>query len=288
MPIPYRMLAATCAVCLSLAGCITGGAGVAGPVANAELSAAEAPTYVDLVDLALAADTVAVVTITDQITLEPERAPDLASGMARLYIESAITSLLTAPRVTGQNLAFLVDVPLEADGKPPKLKKRSVLVMGDLSAVRPGELQLISSESMFPAGPTIEGRVREILLQLTDAEVPPAITGVRDVISVPGNLAGESETQMFVETATGAPISLSVLRRPGQAATWGISLGEIVDASAQVPQPGTLLWYRFACSLPRTLPASSYLQTDSRSREQARADYAFVLQQLGPCERRLG
>ena len=91
---------------------------------------------------------------------------------------------------------------------------------------------------------------------------------------------------MFVETANGAPVSLSVVRRPGMQPEWGVSLGEIVDTTARAPQPGTLAWYRFACSLPRELPQDAFLRSDRESVAQARADYAFVLEQLGPCERR--
>jgi len=77
-----------------------------------------------------------------------------------------------------------------------------------------------------------------------------------------------------------------VIRRPGMAPQWGVSLGELVDASAEAAQPGTLTWYRLACFLPRELPAGSFLQRDRASQDQARADYAFILSELGPCERR--
>jgi hypothetical protein len=76
------------------------------------------------------------------------------------------------------------------------------------------------------------------------------VTGIRDVMSVPGNLAGESETQLFLDTATGDPVSLSVVRRPGMQPTWGVSWSEIVDQSARPPAPQTVAWYR-----PRLLPA---------------------------------
>ncbi len=82
-------------------------------------------------------------------------------------------------------------------------------------------------------------------------------------------------------------MSLSVIRRPQMAPKWGISLGEIVNQDAVPPVPGTIAWYRFACFLPRELPESAFLQNDRESRYRARADYAFVLADLGPCERRL-
>ena len=67
---------------------------------------------------------------------------------------------------------------------------------------------------------------------------------------------------------------------------WGVSLGELVDASAQPPERDTLTWYRLACFLPRELPEDSFLQRDRASQDQARADYAYILSELGTCERR--
>ncbi|RPF71306.1 hypothetical protein [Aurantiacibacter spongiae] len=282
---PARLaLAGVCAGLL--AACATLPGGGRGDDLVAELPAGEAPTYVDLVEMAMAADTVAIVTVEDQIAFPTERAPDVPSDRVRLYIEALTRNLLVSPRALGETLTFVVDRDRDADGDPPSLERRPFVVFGDLSTRSPDALQLLSSRAMIPAGPTIENRVRAVLTQLASGDVPPAITGVRDVISVPGNLAGESETQMFVETETGAPVSLSVIRRPGMDPEWGVSLGEIVDQSATAPEPGTLTWYRFACSLPRELPADAFLQTDRSRQAQAREDYAYVLADLGPCERR--
>ena len=255
-------------------------------VETPELSTAQAPTYADLVTMAMAADTVAIVAVEEQIAFPPERAPNVPPGQVRLYIESLTQNLLKAPNGVGESMVFVVDQRRDADGDAPDLEDRRFLLFGDLSTSQPGALQLLSSSAMLPHGPRIEERVRRVLTQLAAGNVPPAITGVRDVISVPGNLAGESESQMFVETTTGAPVSLTVIRRPGMAPEWGISLGELVDASARPPERETIAWFRFACFLPRELPNDSFLQRDRASQDQARADYAYILDQLGPCERR--
>ncbi|MEL1251700.1 hypothetical protein [Aurantiacibacter gilvus] len=254
--------------------------------AVSELPASQAPTYADLVTMAMQADTVAIVQVEEQIPFPPERAPGVGPGDVRLYIEALTQALLKAPTSIGETVVFVVDQRRLADGDPPDLEERRFLLMGDLSTTQPGALQLLSSRSMLPHGPRIEARVRRVLTQLASSDVPPGIIGLRDVISVPGNLAGESETQMFVETDNGAPVSLTVIRRPGMAPQWGVSMGELVDASAQPPEPETLAWFRFACFLPRELPTDAFLQRDRASQEQARADYAFVLAELGACERR--
>ncbi|MFN3436010.1 MAG: hypothetical protein ACK4ZY_16650, partial [Sphingomonas sp.] len=86
-------------------------------------------------------------------------------------------------------------------------------------------------------------------------------------------------------TANGAPISLSILRRPGEQKRWAVALGEIVDDAAAAPQRDTLLWYRLACGLPRALPATSLADAEPENAAAAREDYRFVLDQLGPCRR---
>ena len=276
----------TAALAFSAAACASTGPAMSQDRTVAELPAAQAPTYADLVTMAMEADTVAVVTVEDQIPYPAERAPDVPPSRVRLYVEALTQSLLAAPQGVGEELTFVVDQERTPDGDAPDLEERPFLLFGDLSRSQPGAIQLISSDSMLPAGPQIEQRVRRVLTQLAAADTPPTITGLRDVISVPGNLAGESETQMFVETESGDPVSLTVIRRPGMTPEWGVSLGELVDASATPPEPETLAWYRFACFLPRELPDDSFLQRDRVSQEQARQDYAYILDQLGPCERR--
>jgi hypothetical protein len=138
---------------------------------------------------------------------------------------------------------------------------------------------------MHAEDPAWEQRVRHVLTQMLQGEQWPAITGVHEVMSVPGNLAGESETQIFLETRSGAPAAITVLRRPGMAPSWGVSWTDIVDQSARPPQPETLEWYALACFLPDDLPDESFIQRDSQSRQRAREDYALVLDQIGACSR---
>jgi len=281
---------ATIPVALALALAL---AGVAAPdVARAQVPATAAAagepqlTFADLARLVETAPTIAVVAISDQATVEPERSPGLAAGDVRLYLEAQTEALLTGRSPVGESLVFLADRPLDPKGKAPKLKKQRFIVFADTVPSRPGQLQLIDPKAMMPADPLLTERLRSVIAAFAAPELPPLVTGVRDVISVPGNLTGESETQMFVETASGAPVSLSVIRRPAMEPSWGVSWGEIVDASARPPAPETVEWYRLACSLPSELPQDAFLQQEGPSRQQALEDYRYILQQLGPCERR--
>ena len=244
-----------------------------------------AATFADLAGLTEQADVVALVEVRDQAQVEPERAPGLAPGHARLYIEARTQGLLAGRSALGESLAYLVDVPLNAKGKAPKLEKQRFLIYADAVPGRPGELRMVGPQ--VPANVPTEELARTVIAAFAAPDAPPAVTGVRDVMSVPGNLVGESETQLFLNTASGEPVSLTVIRRPGMEPTWGVSWSEIVDQSARPPAHETVDWYRLACFLPPELPANAFLQTDRASRTRAEADYRYILEQLGECPRLL-
>lgn len=242
-------------------------------------------TYADLATLVEASTIIARVEIRGQAPVEAARAPGLGAGKIRLYLQGRTENLLVGRAAVGESLNFLVDVPLDAKGKAPKLKKQRMLAFAVPVAGRAGQLQLVRPDALLPADPALEAQVRALATRFASPGAPPKVTGVREVMSVRGNLAGESETQVFLDTANNAPVSLSVVRRPGMEPDWGVSWTEIVDQAAEAPRGGTLEWYRLACSLPRQLPQQAFLQSDSASRYQAEADYAFILQSLGPCAR---
>lgn len=248
-------------------------------------SAPPLATYADLATLVEASSIIARAEIRGQTAVEAARAPGLAAGKVRLYVQARTESLLVGRSAVGESLNFLADLPLDAKGKAPKLKKQRMLVFAVPVPARAGQLQLVRADAMLPASPALEEQVRALATRFASPDAPPRVTGVREVMSVRGNLAGESETQLFLDTANNAPVSLSVVRRPGMEPDWGVSWTEIVDQSAAAPRGGTLEWYRLACALPRQLPEQAFLQADSASRYQAEADYAFILQSLGPCAR---
>lgn len=242
-------------------------------------------TYADLVDLADNADLVVRAQIRKQAELEPERAPNVRAGYTRLYIEAETIALISGSTAIGESLRYLVDVPLDAKGRAPKLRKTEVLLFARTPTGRRGDIQLVSATAQLRWSLASEARLRPILAELVAADAKPAITEIRDALSIAGNLAGESETQIFLSTENDGPVSVTVIRRPGQAPMWGVSWSDIVDQAARPPRPETLEWYRLACFLPANLPPSANLADDSQSRNRAEEDYGFVLQQLGPCPR---
>ena len=252
--------------------------------APAATAAGTALSYADITDLADAAPLVAVARIRNIIELPPERAGTLPDGRRRLYVEAEVTSLIRGEGGISPVVRYLYDTPLTARGKLPKLKKTQVILFAR-PAARPGEVQLVARDAQIPATPASTAQVKAILSELMTNGAPPRILGPGDAFHVAGTVAGEGETQIFLRTENGDPVSLSVLRRPGQQPRWAVALGEIVDEAARPPAPGSLLWYRLACGLPPALPARSVRALPPQDADAARADYAFVMQALGRCDR---
>ena len=244
------------------------------------------PSYADVADLALSAPVAAHVRIRDAILLKGERAADVPAEIARYWVEADLVSLIRSPQPLPARVTYLADLPRDAKGKAPKLRKKSEhIVIAHPVAGRPGELRLTAPDAQLAFTPAQAARVRSILTEATAPEPAPRITGIGRAFHVPGAIAGESETQIFLLTEKGDPVSLNVLRRPGQTPQWAVALGEIVDEAAGPPARDTLLWYRLACSLPRALPRQSLADADPGTGPAIQADYRLVLDALGPCTR---
>jgi hypothetical protein len=170
----------------------------------------------------------------------------------------------------------------------PKLVKRDVLLFARSVTGRPGELQLVAPDAQVLWSPEGEARLRGVLHELLATGAPGRVQRVQEAIYVPGNLAGEGETQMFLAMADGEPASISVTHAPGQPTRWSVSFSEVVDATGEPPVRETLAWYRLACFLPRTLEARANVSASPEDKALAGADYAMVLESLGPCSRTRG
>jgi hypothetical protein len=243
-------------------------------------------TYADLADLALDAPVAAQVRIASTTAVKADRAPGLRAGLARFYVEAALVSLIRSPQSLPERLSYVVDLPLDPNGKPPRLRKGSeFLLLASPVPGKPGELRLAAPDSQIPSTPERAAMLRSIVREASSASPPPRIAGIGRAFHVPGAIRGESETQFFLQTAGGTPVSLTVLRRPGETPQWAVALSEIVDESAEPPAPDTLLWYRLACGLPRALPRQSLAEADAQGAEAIQADYRLVLERLGPCVR---
>lgn len=248
--------------------------------------AAAALTYADAADLALGAPVAAHVRVVRASALRERDAPGVRAGHRRFYVEGEIVSLIRSPAALPARVSWLVDLPNDSRGRPARLPRRTELLL--LAAPvegRPAELRLAAPDSQLPYSAAEAERLRAIIREATARNAAPRIVAVGRAFHVPGAIPGESETQIFLQTAEGRPVSLSVLRRPGEEPRWVASLAEMVDDNAAAPRPETLLWYRLACGLPRALPAQSLAESTAQEAAAIRADYRVVLDSLGPCAR---
>jgi len=245
----------------------------------------KALTYADMADMVSTAPVVAIAGIEKAKRLKGDAATGLADNEARFLVTARTSALLRGSNGLPPRIEYLLDVPLDARGKAPKLAKRKVIVAALPVSGKPDMLQLVSPDAQIDWTPGAEVQARSILTEAVAADSPPRITGVGNAFHVKGSLPGESETQIFLKTVGGAPVSLNVLRRPGEAPQWAVALGEMIDEAAKPPSPQTLLWYRLACFLPPRLPASSVQNLGQDDAAAAAEDYYFVLDALGRCDR---
>jgi hypothetical protein len=244
------------------------------------------PTYADLADLALAAPIAAHVRVADSVALKGAQGAAAGPGAARLYVEADVVSLIRAEQSLPARIRYVVDLPRDAKGRPPKLRKGTPLILLAAPVVgRPAELRLAAPDAQLAYTPERADQLRAILREATGPAAPPRISGIGRAFHVPGSLPGESETQIFLQTADGRPVSLNVLRRPGETPSWAVALSEIVDDAAAAPRRDTLLWYRLACTLPRALPRQSLAEAEPAAARAIDADYRLILERLGPCLR---
>lgn len=241
------------------------------------------PSYATVATAIVGAPLVIDARIADLIRIKDNAAPGLTAGRVRLYVQAEVLALIRGSSALPTQISYLADVPLDSRGKVPKLKKQRVLLFARPVPGRPGEIQLAGVDGQYAWSPELDALTRRITREVLAADAPPAITGIGNAFHVPGALPGEGESQIFLKTANGAPISLQILRRPGERTRWAVSLGDIVDDSAGQPKRDTLAWYRLACGLPRALPAEAVSAETPDNAEAVRQDYQVVLRDLGPC-----
>ena len=177
-------------------------------------------------------------------------------------------------------------MPDDARGRAARIRRGTeYLLLASPVAGRAAELRLAARDAQLPFSAEAAARLRGILREASAPGAPPRITGIGRAFHVPGSLPGESETQIFLQTADNRPISINVLRRPGEQPRWSAALGEMVDEAAETPRADSLLWYRLACTLPAALPAPSLSEASAAEARSIQADFRLVTEGLGRCVR---
>ena len=246
---------------------------------------AEVASFADLADLAFAAPIVAQVRITKTWRLKDKDAVGTPAGHTRFLIEADVERLISGRNGLPGTIRYIADVPNAANDRPARLKGISAFAFLSGDPAHPGQMRLISRNAQIAATASTDATPRSLLQHVTAPAGSLRITGIANAFHIPGAVPGESESQIFLSTADRRPVSLSILRRPGEAPRWSVALGEFVDDSAAAPERNTLLWYRLACSLPPALPSSILADLSVENALATAADYRLVMERLGACGR---
>lgn len=240
--------------------------------------AAAAPSYADLADLTLAAPVIVRATIDEVERISDKDSQGLLPGKARLLITAAVDAALVAPGTVPARLSWLWDAPLDSRGKAPRPKGQRVLAWLALPG-QDGKARLVAGSGQMAWDPDTEARVRAIATEARSGSIP-AITGVASGFRAEGTVAGESESQFFLTTADGKGLTMVVTAKPGEARRIAVASGDVIDESATIVRPDTLLRYRLACYLPAQLPAAA-----GGGDPALAADWGAAIASLGPCGR---
>ena len=244
-----------------------------------------AASWTDLADLALAAPVVLVGNIRAVDRIGGRDATDVPPGQVRALIEMDLAAALKAPAVLPARAAWLWQGRAAQRNRPPFAKGQPLLLFGRVleGGGRP-EVQamaLISPHGQQPWSAEAEAAVRAVLAaNLKPGGGARMVTAVSDAARVEGTVEGVSESQFFLATDVGRPMTLVVRRTPGRGPQVLMATGELVDRAGPIERQ-TLEWRALACGMPRQLPAR--LAGDAG----LAADYAAALQAIGACGRLL-
>jgi hypothetical protein len=247
---------------------------------------ADKASYADIADLVVIAPLIVDMTVRNVQKLSAEQSVGIPTSLERVLVEADVMALIRGEGGITPRIRFLLDVPKNAKGKIPKLQKQRMYLFGRQVTGRPGEVQLARPNALALYSTTNDALVRAITKEAVQANAPRRIASVSGAFHSAGTVLGEGETQIFLKTDNDQPLSLTILSRPSQQKKWAVSTAEIIDASATAPQRFTLLWYRLACDLPRSLLSDRVEGASNADITRAQADYKFVIESLGPCGRK--
>ena len=243
-------------------------------------------SYSDVADLVVISPLIVDTNVRSVQKVSAEQALGVPATRQRVLIEADVMALIRGEGGVAPRVRFVLDVPKDAKGKIPKLKKQRMFLFGRQVAGRPGEIQLSRPNAIALFSPANGTLVRDITREAVQLNAPRRITGIASAFHTAGTVLDEGETQIFLKTDKDQPLSLTVLSRPGAQKQWAVSTAEVIDASATAPERFTLLWYRLACDLPRSLRPELVEGANSENAARAQADYKYIIDALGPCGRK--
>lgn len=252
-------------------------------IANVQNSA----SYDDIMGITLESELVVDIVAKKIKNLPASQTIGVRPDRKRVLIIGEVQSLIRGKNGLNSQVQFLFDAPIDSRGKIPKLKKMRFIAFGRHVTGRSDFIRLSRTASMLRYSDRINTMVRSSIREAIAANAPQEITSISSAFHSPGTIIGEGETQIFLNTEFGQPMAISVTSKRGQNRRWSVSTSEVIDINATEPRRFSLLGYRLACSLPKSLSSSNIESSDQRNRQKAISDYKLVKDSIGPCERNL-
>lgn len=242
-------------------------------------------SYDDIIGITLESNVVVDVIIRKITKLPPSQSIGVRSDRKRILITANVQSLIRGQSGLNSEIKFLFDAPVDSRGKIPKLKKQRFIAFGGHVPNRSDFIKLSRTASMLPYSGDISNFVRNSTREVLAANAPQQIIGINSAFHSPGTIIGEGETQIFLETRMNQPMAISINSRSGERVRWSVSASEVIDINATEPVRNSLMGYRLACGLPRTIGDSAIAPLSAPNQRIVVNDYNFIRSAIGPCNR---
>jgi hypothetical protein len=168
---------------------------------------AEDAAYADIADLVTVSPLIIDVTIRNLQKIAPEQAATVPVDRQRMLVEADVAALIRGQGGITPRVRFLLDVPKDAKGRIPKLKKQRFFLLGSTVNGKPGEIRLSRPNALVQYSAANDALVRSITKEAVMIDAPPKIAGVISAFYSAGTVLGEGETQIFLRTAKEQPLS---------------------------------------------------------------------------------
>ncbi len=240
--------------------------------------------YADMADLVTTAPMIIDLQIRKVKRVPDSQSSGVQPGYQRTLVSANVLSLVSGRSGVAAQIQFLIDLPPDAKGKYPKLKKQRLFIFAKPVQDRKDMVQLIRPDALAYYSDANNALVRSIATEAVKLNAPERIIAISSAFHNASTILGEGETQIFLTTDKRQPFGLTVESRAGQR-QWAVSTSEILSETEPAPQRNSLLWFRMACGLPAELPAARVGSENPQDIKAAQADYRYVRQQLGACGR---
>ena len=100
----------------------------------------------DIADLVVLSPLIVDATFRNLKKIAPEQAVGVPANLQRMLVEADVTALIRGQGGITPRVKFLLDVPKDAKGKIPKLRKQRLFLLGSTVTGRPGEIRSVAAQ----------------------------------------------------------------------------------------------------------------------------------------------